>query len=113
SDYQKANDELRTFAVRHNVTIPPVASKEYVDKQQQLREKEGVDFDEDYIDLIVNDHNRVVSLFEDAANEIQNTGLQAFALKSLPTLKNNLEEAKAIQDSINPMDTTTIQRVLP
>ncbi len=112
-DHQKANDELMTIATRHNVTLPPVPSKEHTDKQRKLREKSGARFDEEYIDLMVKDHDKVVSLFEDASSDAQNVDLKAFASKTLPVLKKHYEEAKAIQDSISPMDTTTIQRVLP
>src|SRR5690606_3656131 len=68
NDHQKANDELMTIAARHNVTLPPVASKEHTDKHRKLREKSGVEFDKDYIDMMVKDHDKVVSLFEDAAS---------------------------------------------
>jgi len=113
NDHQKANDELMTIATRHHVTLPPVASKEHTDKQRKLREKSGTEFDKEYIDLMVKDHDKVVSLFEDASSDAQNADLKAFASKTLPTLKKHDEVAKAIRDSISPMDTTTIQRVLP
>ena len=113
NDHQKANDELMTIATRHNITLPPVVSKDQADKQRQLREKSGAEFDEEYIDMMVKDHDKVVSLFEDASSDAQNADLKAFAAKTLPILKMHHEEAKAIRDSISPMDTTTIQRVLP
>lgn len=113
NDHQKANSELMAIATRHHVTLPPVASKEHTDKHRKLREKSGAKFDEEYIDLMVKDHDKVVSLFEDASSDIQNADLKAFASKTLPVLKKHHEEARAIRDSISPMDTTTVQRILP
>ncbi|WP_090631950.1 DUF4142 domain-containing protein [Parapedobacter indicus] len=113
NDHQKANDELMTIATRHNITLPPVISKDQADKQRKLREKSGAEFDKEYIDMMVKDHNKVVSLFEDASSDAQNADLKAFASKTLPILKKHHEDATAIRDSISPMDTTTIQRVLP
>lgn len=113
NDHQKANDELMTIATRHNITLPPVVSKDQADKQRKLREKSGAEFDKEYIDLMVKDHNKVVSLFEDASSDAQNADLKAFASKTLPILKKHHEEATAIRDSISPMDTTTVQRILP
>jgi putative membrane protein len=112
-DHQRANDELMTIATRHNITLPPVISEEHADKQRKLMEKSGEEFDREYIDAMVKDHNKVVSLFEDASSDARNADLQAFASKTLPTLKKHHEEAKALQDSINPMDTTTVQRIIP
>ena len=113
SDHQKANEELMAIATRLNITLPPVVSEDHVDKQRKLRDKSGEAFDEDYMDLMVKDHDRAVSLFEDAASDARNADLQAFAAKTLPTLKKHFEEAKILRDSISPMDTTTIQRVIP
>lgn len=113
NDHQKANDELMTIATRHNITLPPVISKDQADKQRKLREKSGAEFDKEYIDMMVKDHDKVVSLFEDASSDAQNADLKAFASKTLPILKKHHEDATAIRDSISPMDTTTIQRVLP
>jgi Predicted outer membrane protein len=113
NDHQKANDELMAIATRHNITLPPVASEDHVEKQRKLREKSGAEFDKDYMDLMVKDHDKVISLFEDAASDVQNSDLKAFASKTLPALKKHHEAAKAIRDSISPMDTTTVQRVLP
>lgn len=113
SDHQKANEELMAIATRLNITLPPVVSEDHVDKQRKLRDKSGKAFEEDYIDLMVKEHDRAVSLFEDAASDAKNADLQAFAAKTLPTLKMHFEEAKTLRDSISPMDTTTVQRIIP
>lgn len=113
NDHEKANDELMTIATRHNITLPPVVSKDHADKQRKLREKSGAEFDEEYMDLMVQDHDKVVSLFEDASSDAQNADLKAFASKTLPILKKHHDEARAIRDSINPMDTTAIRRIMP
>src|SRR5690606_4505556 len=76
SDHQKANDALMAIATRHQVTLPPVASKEHTDKQRKLREKSGAEFDKEYIDLRVKDHDKVVSLFENASSGAQNVDLK-------------------------------------
>ncbi|MEC3881663.1 DUF4142 domain-containing protein [Parapedobacter sp. 10938] len=113
TDHQKANDELMAIATGLNITLPPVISEDHVDKQRKLRDKSGDAFDEAYVDIMVKDHDRVVSLFEDAASDARNVELQAFAAKTLPTLKKHFEEAKVLRDSISPMDTTTVQRLMP
>lgn len=113
SDHQKANSELSAIATNLNITLPPVVSKDHVDKQRKLRDKSGNAFEEEYIDIMVKDHDRTVSMFENAASDATNTDLQAFATQTLPTLKKHFAEAKALQDSISPADTTTIQRIMP
>ncbi|SEL29419.1 DUF4142 domain-containing protein [Parapedobacter koreensis] len=113
ADHQKANDELMTIATKHNITLPPVISEDHVEKQRKLREKSGIEFDREYIDLMVKDHDNAVSLFEDASSDAQNADLKAFASKTLPTLKHHHEEAQALRDAVDPTDTTTVQRIMP
>ena len=113
ADHQQANDELMTIATDLNITLPPVMSDEHIDKQRKLQDQTGHAFEAEYIDIMVKDHNRAVSLFEDAASDARNTDLQAFAAKVLPTLKKHFEEAKLLRDSISPVDTTTMQRIMP
>lgn len=99
-DHEKANDELMAIAVRHQITLPPAVSKDQADKQRKLREKTAADFDKEYLDIMVDDHGKVVSLFEDASSDLDNADLKLFASKTLPTLKSHHTEAEAIRDSI-------------
>lgn len=113
TDHQKVNDKLRSIATSFNITLPPVISEQRVDEQRKLRDKTGDAFEEEYIDIMVKDHDQIVSLFEDAVSDVRNVELQAFAAETLPMLKRHFEEAKILRDSISPLDTTTIQRVMP
>jgi len=113
-DHEQANDELLSIAARHNITLPPAASEDEVDKQRDLREKSGADFDRAYMRQMVDDHDDAVSLFEDAASDARNPDLQSFAARTLPALKKHLEEARSIRDSISPGDTSrTTRPILP
>jgi Predicted outer membrane protein len=114
ADHQKANDELMTIATKHNITLPPAVSEDHVDNQRKLRERSGRDFDREYMDLMVSDHNKAVSMFEDAASDAANADLKAFATKTLPILREHHEHAKALRDSIGGgRDTTTVERIIP
>ncbi len=109
-DHEQVNDELLAIAARHEITLPPAASADKVDKERELREKTGQDFDREYIEVIVDEHDDAVSLFEDASSDARNADLQAFAAKTLPALKKHLEEARSLRDSISPSDTTAVRR---
>lgn len=114
NEHEQANDELLAIAARHNITLPPVGGEDQIDKQRDLREKTGEAFDREYMELMVADHDDVVSLFEDASSDVRNSDLQAFAAKTLPSLKRHAEEARTLRDSISPRDTTMVpRRVMP
>jgi len=49
---------------------------------------------------MVKDHNKDVDMFEKASNDLKDTELKSFAVKTLPTLKMHQSAIKAIQDGM-------------
>lgn len=101
TDHTKANEELKALAATKNVTLPASISEDHQKHMNELTEKTGRDFDDAYIDMMVDDHQEDVDLFDkwsekdDASAEVK-----AFAAKTLPTLRMHLEEAKKLDDSM-------------
>ncbi len=102
-EHQKIHEELETLADRHNITLPPVVSEDQLENQRILMEKSGADFDRTYIALMTEEHGKVVSLFEDAADDAQHPDVRAFAVERLPELERHHEHAKALRDAIIPV----------
>ena len=94
-DHSKANDELMAIADKMKVTLP----KEMMPMQEQivadLKTKTGAEFDKAYMDMMVNDHNEDISLFEKEAQSNSDVMLRDFATKTLPVLKMHLSAAKS------------------
>ena len=101
ADHGKANQELMALAKNKNVTLPADASakKSDMDKVTGLK---GADFDREYVDMMVDDHETDVTDFERQANNGSDPEVKAFAAKTLPVLKKHLEAIKAIQAKLNP-----------
>jgi putative membrane protein len=68
-------------------------------KQRKLMEKSGADFDKAYINLMVDEHESAVDLFQDGADD-GNPQVQAFAAKYLPKLRQHLEQAEQLDKSL-------------
>lgn len=100
-EHNKANDELMTIAAKKNLTLPPVPSADHAENMRELQEKSGDDFDRQYIDQMVKDHNRVVSMFENASENASDPDIRSFAAKTLSTLKDHQENAKELRDSLD------------
>lgn len=94
-DHSKANDELMAIAEKMKVILP----KEMMPMQEQmvadLKTKKGAEFDKAYMDMMVNDHNEDISLFENEAQSGTDVMLRDFAAKTLHTLKMHLIAAKS------------------
>jgi len=95
-DHTKANTELKALAAKKNVTLPTDMGsyKADVDDMSKLK---GADFDKEYVDHMVDDHEDDVAEFEKQANNSPDADVKAFATKCLPVLKKHLEAIKAIQ----------------
>lgn len=99
SDHGKANEELKTLASAKNITLPAAVGgdlKEHIDKLTQLK---GSEFDQNYMDMMVDDHQDDVDLFEKAADS-DDQDVKAFASKTLPVLRMHLDSAKAINERL-------------
>lgn len=98
-DHSGANDELKALAAQKNIEIPAQLPEDKRDDIDDLKEKTGKDFDEKYIAMMVDDHQEDVDKFEKMANKDEaDPDLKSFAAKTLPTLKEHLNKAKAIKD---------------
>ncbi|MET3651272.1 DUF4142 domain-containing protein [Dyella japonica] len=95
-DHTAANKQLAALAARKhaNVVLQPPPS-DVMDKLQSLS---GNDFDKAYASAMVGGHEKAVALF-DSASHSSDSDVQAFASKTLPTLKHHLEMAQALSSS--------------
>src|SRR5690554_4613679 len=100
-DHTKANEELKTLAANKNITLPTAPGEPHLKNIADLNSYTGADFDREYMDLMVDDHQKAVSLFEDAAEDAEDAEIRAFAAKTLPSLEKHLEHAKTIRDALN------------
>ena len=99
-DHTKLNDQLKSLASKLNVTIPTAIdgnSKSMIDK---LNNAKSVDFNKTYMDMMVEDHNKDVDLFQKIAGNAANPEIHDFVTNALPILQSHQQMAKKIQASL-------------
>lgn len=99
-DHSKANDELKDLATTDNITIPSSVSEDHQDDITKLSKLSGTEFDKEYMDLMVKDHQKDVDKFEDASKNVSDPALKSWIDKTLPTLRHHLDMAKSTRDQI-------------
>jgi len=97
TDHSKANNELKTIAAKQKITLPTEIGPRNRSTIDELNKLEGGDFDREYVQAMVDDHEADVQMFEDQAEDDSDLQAKAFAAKTLPVLKKHLETIKAIQ----------------
>lgn len=100
-DHTKAGEELKQIAGRHNLRTEDRADghRDHSDLQERLAKLSGAEFDREYIDAMVDDHEKAIGEVEDKTDS-GNADVKRWAAGTLPTLTQHLERAKGIQDSL-------------
>ncbi|MET1057671.1 MAG: DUF4142 domain-containing protein [Pedobacter sp.] len=94
-DHTEANEELIKLATSKNFKLPvelPALKKEHL---TDLNRATGKDFDNYYINMMVEDHISDIALFE-GATKSPDAEVSAFAKKILPVLQKHYKQAREI-----------------
>ncbi len=62
-DHTKANEELQQLAAKKGVTLPGEPDKQQKETAEELSEFSGEDFDVEYMDVQISDHDTVIGFF--------------------------------------------------
>lgn len=96
-EHKKLNQDLKSMGEAKGVSIPAQLNHEQSEMIRMLKGKSGAEFDEAYVDAMVKDHPKDISLFEDRANSSKDPQIKAFAERALPTLREHLNSARGLQ----------------
>jgi putative membrane protein len=99
-DHTAATDKLKDVAAAKNITLPATVSPEMQKNIDDLGQKSGKDFDKAYISMMVDDHKKVIDMFQSEIKSGSDSTIRDFANNTLPTLQQHLakaEECKKMQ----------------
>ncbi len=99
-DHSKANDELKALASAKNISIPATPGEDHQKHIDNLKAKKGAEFDKDYIDMMVDDHEEDIKDYEKAASDGKDAQIKAFAQSKVLILKQHLEMARSAKDAV-------------
>ena len=92
-DHTAANQELMGVAAGLGIELPKALDSEHERMREKLQTLHGKAFDEQYMRGMVEDHNKVVKLFQTQERSGHNAELKQFAQKTLPTLEEHQKMA--------------------
>jgi putative membrane protein len=102
-DHTEAADKLKMIAASKNITLPAALSPEAQNDLADLQKKQGKDFDKAYLDKMIDDHKKVISMFETESKSGSDADLRAFADATLHTLHHHLDEAEKCDKMMKKM----------
>jgi putative membrane protein len=103
NDHTAANDELKQLASSLNIALPQSITEDQREKLNDLREKQGVEFDKEYMDMMVSDHKDSVGNFEDAAEDAESADLKNWAAQKVSVLREHHQMAEQLKDKVKDL----------
>ena len=100
ADHSKANTQLKKIASSKGVELPTEPSGEHKSTMDKLTKLSGAEFDREYMEAMVDDHNEDIEKFQTQADKGKDPDLKKFASENLPILKKHLELAQSTEKQI-------------
>ena len=103
TDHTKANKELMAAAKAKNLEVPTEADMMHKAMMEKFEhQKADTDFDHDFMQQMVRDHEKVVELFQQASiDQNVDAELRSWAKTTLPHLQAHLKDAKALEAKLD------------
>lgn len=97
TDHTASNHELAQLATAKGLTLPTELAGEHQAGLEHLTGLSGAEFDTAYMQHMVADHEKAVSLYQSAASSAQDPDIKAFATKNVPILQEHLRLAREVK----------------
>ncbi len=102
-DHTAAADKLKAIATQKNITLPATLTPDAQKDLDNLQQETGHKFDKDYMAMMVSDHKKVISAFENESKNGSDADIRAFADSTLHTLRMHLEKAEMCEKMMKKM----------
>jgi putative membrane protein len=99
-DHHKANQEIEQLASKEGVQLPMHLTGKHKNKKEKISQLSGKEFDRAYMTYMLRDHAKDLKEFERGAQALKNPQVQQWAEGTLPVLKQHLQKARQIANSI-------------
>lgn len=95
-DHSKTITELTQLATSKGITLPTQLDEKHQKNVSKISRLTGAEFDRAYSKMMLKDHENAVSNFEKQSQSGADADLKAFAAKTLPTVQEHLQMARAL-----------------
>ena len=100
TDHTQANQELAQLATSKGITIPTTLPDKRQRDVTKLNEEGTANFDREYMEQMVEDHEKAVKLFQRQSERGTDADAKAWAAKMLPALQGHLTMARTLHASL-------------
>lgn len=98
--HSKVNSELTSIAAQKNVKLDDDDDQDRAYKR--LSKKSGHEFDQEFVEHMIDEHEKCIRMFEKASADAKDSDVRAFASKHLDHLRTHLQEAQSLRATVMP-----------
>ena len=84
--------------------MPTQLKPDHQEEVNEMATLSGAKLDTEYADDMVEEHEKAVKEFREAARELKDPELRAWAAKTLPMLEQQLDQAKQVKAKVAPAE---------
>lgn len=100
-DHTAALNQLQQVAQKKNMTLPDGLPDDAQQLQSKLSSDTGKQLDKDYMDGMVEDHQKDVQEFQAASQNVKDPDVKEWASNTLPVLQKHLDKAQQVDSKVN------------
>ena len=94
TDHTMMNEQLKQIAQQQGFTLPQSLSQDDRQEMQQLRNASGQQFDRQFADEQIEDHQKMIQVLQKEAQTTQDPALREFAQSGIPVMQKHLQMAQ-------------------
>jgi putative membrane protein len=100
NDHSKNMRELENLAAKNGVSVQPSQGATARAEYQRLEGLSGPQFDRSFASQMIQDHEKAISMFEQALKDTQDPGVRNYINSTLPVLRKHLMEAQDLERNL-------------
>lgn len=99
-DHTQINDNFKSIATKKSITLLTSVTGDQTKDIDKLSKKTGKDFDEAYVDMMIQDHKNDIKEFQDAQAKVADNDIKNFISQTLPILQKHLDSIQVIKSKM-------------
>jgi putative membrane protein len=100
AEHEKMNKQVMDLANQKKVAVATGLNPKEREAWTKLSRLSGKDFDREYADMMVKDHEDALKMFERCEKDTKDEAIKKVCEDALPKLRDHLKEAKSLQDKL-------------
>lgn len=99
-EHTRLSNNLQQVAQQANVSVPNQLSSQHQQDYDRLVKYSGQEFDRQYLQHLINDHQRDIDRYQRMASQASDPNVRAYAQQTLPSLRQHLQQVRDVQQKV-------------